>query len=123
MIRGTVNASREAVVQLQVRGPGGTEFDVEVIVDTGYTGFLTLPPAVVAALNLANPSEVEVVLGDGTVRRTNTYDVEIEWDGVWRTVAVTEIDTDPLLGTKLLAGHELFVEFVPGGVVDVTRIP
>lgn len=123
MIRGTVNASREAVVPLRMRGSGGSELDVEATIDTGYNGFLTLPPDVVMALNLTNPSEIEVVLGDGTVRHSNTYDAEIEWDGVWRAVLVTEVDTDPLLGTKLLAGHELFVEFVPGGVVDVTAIP
>jgi clan AA aspartic protease len=123
MIRGTVNARSEAIVPLRVRGPTGSELDVDVVLDTAFTGFLTLPPAIVAALNLLNPSEVETTLGDGTILRLNAYDVEVEWDGTWRTVTVTEIDADPLLGVRLLTGHEVFIEFVPGGVVDVTAIP
>ena len=34
MIQGVVNASHEAVVRLRVRGPGGVESDVDVIVDS-----------------------------------------------------------------------------------------
>jgi clan AA aspartic protease len=123
MIRGTVNARNEAVVPLRVRGPTGAEFDVDTVIDTGFTGFLTLPPAIVAALNLSNQSEIETTLGDGTILRLNAYDAEVEWDGAWRTVTITEIDTNPLIGTRLLAGHEVFIEFVPGGVVDITAIP
>jgi predicted aspartyl protease len=52
MIRGAVNARREAVVPLRVRGPTGTELDVDAVVDTGYSASLTLPAAVVAALGL-----------------------------------------------------------------------
>jgi clan AA aspartic protease len=123
MIRGAVNARYEAVLQLRFRGPSGNEFDLDVVIDTAFTGFLTLPPAIVAALNLSNPSEIETVLGDGTVRRLNAYDVQVEWDGTWRTVTVTEIDTNPLLGMKLLAGYDVFIEVVPGGVVDITKLP
>lgn len=123
MIRGAVNARHEAVLPLRIRGPGGNEFDLDAVIDTAFTGFLTLPPAIVAALGLSNPSEIETALGDGTILRLNAYDAEVEWDGSWRTVTVTEIDTNPLLGVKLLIGHEVFIEFVPGGVVDVTAIP
>jgi clan AA aspartic protease len=123
MIRGTVSARCEAVVPLRVRGPSGAEFDVDAVLDTAFDGRLTLPPATITALNPPLRGQVNTRLGDGTVRLLNTYDVEIEWDGVWRTVVVTEIDADPLLGTGLLAGHEVFIEFVPGGVVDITAIP
>jgi hypothetical protein len=34
MIRGVVNARLEAIVSIRVRGPGGTERDVEAVVDT-----------------------------------------------------------------------------------------
>jgi clan AA aspartic protease len=123
MIRGTVNHRNEAIVPLRIRGPGGTEVDVDAVVDTGFTGILTLPPALISALNLPFRAQVEIQLGDGTRRYFDTYDVEVDWDGVWLTLEVTEIDTTPLLGMKLLARHELFVEFVPGGVVDITRLP
>ena len=53
MIQGTVNAAYEAVVSLPLRGPAGRARDVDAVVDTGFTRFLTLPPAMVADLGLA----------------------------------------------------------------------
>jgi predicted aspartyl protease len=45
MITGVVNANREATMRLVVTGPDGQQVDTEAIIDTGFTGFLTLPPA------------------------------------------------------------------------------
>jgi clan AA aspartic protease len=123
VIRGTVNPQREAVVPLRVRGPSGIECDVDAVIDTGFSGVLTLPPALISALNLPHRSQVGIQLGDGTIRRFDTYDVEVEWDGVWLNAAATEIDATPLLGVGILSDHQVFIEFVRGGVVDITRIP
>ena len=53
MIQGGVNASNEAVVALHVRGPEGRTRDIEAVVGTGYSGFLTLPAGLVAQLSLS----------------------------------------------------------------------
>ncbi len=53
MIEGVVNAAREAVIALIVRGPAGRTLNIEAIIDTGFGGFLTLPPALVAELGLS----------------------------------------------------------------------
>jgi clan AA aspartic protease len=123
MIRGVVNARHEAVLPLRVRGPAGAELDVDAVIDTGFTASLTLPPATISTLGLTRQGARQVVLGDGTVRSFDTYDAEVEWDGNWQTILVTEIDGASLLGLGMLVGHEVFIEFVPGGVVDVTAIP
>ena len=47
MITGMVNANREAAIRLLVRGPQGHQREIEAIIDTGFTGFLTLPPLLV----------------------------------------------------------------------------
>ena len=52
MIRGVVNDAYEAVVALTVQGPAGQAQDIEAVIDTGYTGFLTLPTTLVAELDL-----------------------------------------------------------------------
>ena len=52
MIEGVVNAAHEAVVPIHLRGPEGRNRDIEAVVDTGYSGYLTLPVALVAELEL-----------------------------------------------------------------------
>ena len=42
---GVVNAAYEPVVTLAVQGPAGQTRETEAVVDTGYNGFLTLPPS------------------------------------------------------------------------------
>jgi predicted aspartyl protease len=44
MITGRVNANLEATVRLSLRSRQGAEKVVEAVIDTGFSGFLTLPP-------------------------------------------------------------------------------
>jgi clan AA aspartic protease len=123
MIRGDVNTRNEAVVRLRLRGPGGVEADVDAIVDSGFTASLTLPMAVVTALGLARQSGGTAVLGDGSVRQFDIFAAEVAWDGAWRTVLVSAVGNESLLGMRLLAGHRLLIEVVPGGSVEISPIP
>ena len=52
MIEGAVNAAYEAIVHLRLQGPEGRTRYIEAVIDTGYSGFLTLPAALVAELGL-----------------------------------------------------------------------
>ena len=54
--RGAVNTRLEAVMRLRVRGPKGDELEIAAVVDTGYTGSLTLPADVVRSLGLERRS-------------------------------------------------------------------
>jgi len=123
MIRGVVNARNEAVVRLRVRGPGGVESDVDAIVDSGFTSSLTLPATVVTTLGLARQSGGTAVLADGSVRQFEIWAAEVEWGDTWRTVLVSAIGNEPLLGMRLLAAHKLMFEVVPGGLVEIMPLP
>jgi len=123
MIRGVVNARREAVVRLRVRGPKGIESDVDAIVDSGFTASLTLPATMVTALGLARQSGGTAVLADGSVLQFDLCAAEIAWGGTWRTVLVSAIGNQPLLGMRLLASHKLEIEVVPGGLVEILPLP
>ena len=123
MIRGAVNVRLEAIVRLRVRGPGGAEADVDAIIDTGFTSSLTLPPALVTALGLVRQSGGTALLADGSIRQFDIYAAEVDWGGTWRPVLVSVVGSEILLGMRLLAGHQLRVEAVPGGVVEITPHP
>lgn len=123
MIRGTVSGQPEARIRLQLRGPGGVVVGVTAVIDTGFTGQLTLPAQVVAALGLNSPSAMTMVQADGSAVRFDAYLVEVEWNGVWVSAVAAAVSGKPLVGMKLLLGHELRVAVVPGGAVEISPLP
>jgi clan AA aspartic protease len=122
MIVGAMNAQREAIVRLVVVGPGGQQRQIEAVLDTGYTGSLTLPSAVVSALHLPFRGRGSVVLGDGSESEFDIHEATITWAGERRLVAIDVADTDPLLGVGLLLGNELTVQVIAGGTVALQRL-
>ena len=53
MISGVVTDDRQAVIHLIVRGPAGQEQEIEAIIDTGFDGYLSLPPSLIVLLGLS----------------------------------------------------------------------
>src|SRR5207244_11426502 len=68
MIIGVVNANREATIRLVIRGANGQEHEIEAVIDTGFTGFLTLPATLIASLGLAWYGREPAFLGDRSAR-------------------------------------------------------
>jgi predicted aspartyl protease len=62
-------------------------------------------------------------LADGSVRQFDLYIGEVEWGGTWRSVLISGVGNEPLVGVKLLDGHTLRVVVTPGGVVEITPNP
>ena len=81
MIEGVVNADYEAVIPLTVQGPAGQAQDIEAVIDTGFTGFLSLPSGVVVALGLPFISASQATLADGSQVTLNAYRAMVLWDG------------------------------------------
>lgn len=123
MISGWVNAYREAVVRLPVRNSEGREQAVEAVIDTGFNGYLTLPSGLIASLGLPFRRSGRALLGDGSTTTFDIHEAIILWDGRLRRIPVDSVDTDPLLGTGLLQGHELSVEFIDGGKTLIRALP
>jgi clan AA aspartic protease len=117
-----MNAQREAIVRLVVVGPEGQERQIEAVLDTGYTGSLTLPSVVVSALHLPFSGRGSVVLGDGSESELDIHEATVTWAGERRLVAIDVAETDPLLGVGLLLGNELTVQVIAGGTVALRRL-
>src|SRR5262249_16779686 len=79
MITGTVLNGRP-MIALIVRGPGG-QADVETVLDTGFNGFLTLPPAIITALALPFLNYFNAGLADGSRISLQVYGAVVIWDG------------------------------------------
>ncbi len=114
-----VNAAYEAVVTLPLRGPEGQAREIEAVVDTGFTGFLTLPTVLVTELGLAFVGQGRAMLANGSEDVFDVWDVTVLWDGQPRYVVADEADTTPLVGMSLLDSHSLYVEVLNGGRVVI----
>jgi clan AA aspartic protease len=122
MIIGVVQA-REARIDVIVRGAGGREREVEAVIDTGFTGSLTLPPSLVAALRLRWRKADRGILADGSECLFDAYEADVLWDGQTIAVLVNETDATPLIGMTLLDGYELKVQVRSSGKVTLKPLP
>ena len=123
MITGEVSAYREAVISVSVRGSGDREQEIDAVLDTGFTGFLTLPAPIIRYLDLPWHRRGRAMLADGTDSLFDIYEATVTWDGRPRRIAVDEVDCGPLVGMSLLYGNELRVEVVVGGRVVISPLP
>lgn len=123
MIEGVVNESLEAVIALTIEGPGGQARSIDAVVDTGFGGFLTLPPSVINELRLQFEGMGRATLGDGSEIRFPFYEVAVHWDGSTRFGLADAADTTPLIGMSMLEGQDLHVEVERGGRVRIQRRP
>ena len=122
MIVGVVNADREALLHLSVNGPQGQQHRIEALVDTGFNGWLSLPPSDIAALRLPWLRRNRAFLADGSKSTFDVYEATVLWDKRRRRIAVDEADCEPCIGMALLTGFELNVQVRTGGKVTVKRL-
>ena len=119
---GNVNSRREAIVQFVVIGEGNQQKGVKAVIDTGYTGFLTLPSAIIMPLGLTWFMQEEGILGDGSMCMFNVFEASVIWDGQLKPIEINESETDPLVGMGLLEGYELNIQGFVGGLVTIKAL-
>jgi predicted aspartyl protease len=66
MIAGIVNTDFEAIISLSILGSNGKIYTQDAIVDTGFNGWLSLPPDLIDRLNLKWKRRRRAILGDGS---------------------------------------------------------
>ena len=123
MIVGSVNARLEGVLELQIEHSSGHLHLFDFIIDTGFNGHLTLRAAQISALGLPWRGFVVSTLADGTVLRNEIYDAILMWDENPLQVNIQTVESDPLLGTGVLAGYEMKFPFLAGATVTIEHIP
>ena len=122
MMTGIVNPNREAVLRLKVQGPNGQEEEIEAVIDTGFTGELTLPPDVIARLGLTWLTQGQAGMANGQIDTFDVYAAVLLWDGQPIRVMAEEADTDPLVGMALMYGYKLNLPVLDGATFTIRRI-
>lgn len=85
------------------------------MIDTGFNGFLTSPPALVSELGAVLSKPRWRYPGDDSIIAFDVWEITVLWDGTALAVEADEADTTPLVGMLLLDNHSLFMEVADGG--------
>jgi clan AA aspartic protease len=121
MMQGIVNQSCEATLPIVIKNNATTQL-VDTVIDTGFSGFLTLPFDIISALGLSWVGRDVATLGDGTSCTFEVYTVIVIWDGQYREIYVNESETVPLIGMRLLRGYDLWIQTIEGGTVMIEAL-
>jgi len=116
-------AQHHALMPVVFRLLGQPELLIECVVDTGFTGALSLPSAAVLAMGLPFLEDMRANLANDTDVILPVHVATIVWHGAETRVRVLATGRRPLLGTSLLDGSYLGIEFRDGGDVHIEERP
>ena len=122
MIAGIVNADFEAIISLSVCDSEEKIYTQDAIIDTGFNGWLSLPPDLIDLLNLKWKRRGRAILGDGSECVFNVYEAVVVWDGDYLTIPIDEADSEPLVGMSLMEGYQLTVQVIEEGSVEICKV-
>ncbi|KKI99734.1 hypothetical protein [Prochlorothrix hollandica] len=122
MIAGIVNADFEAIITLSICNSDEKIYTQDAIVDTGFNGWLSLPPNLIKQLNLKWKRRGRAILGDGSECVFNVYEAVVVWDGDYLTIPIDEADSEPLVGMSLMEGYQLTVQVFEEGSVEIRKV-
>jgi clan AA aspartic protease len=121
MMQGYVNENYEAMISVAVKN-GNSFKSIDAVIDTGFTGFLSLPTAIIMDLELQWSYRDRATLGDGSETVFDVYNAEIVWNGQLREIEIDAAETEPLLGMALLRGYRLQMDTIEGGLVTIETL-
>ena len=122
MMQGVVNRSCEAILPLVISNESRQTQLIDAVIDTGYTGFLSLPHEIIFLLNLPWTGIDRGTLSDGSEAIFEVYAAKVIWDGEYRHIPVNAAEVDPLIGMSLLYGYELQMQAIEGGRVQIEAL-
>ena len=112
-MKGIVDDKLRALVRVPVSASSdGKREEIDVWIDTAFNGTLVLPRKQIAASGLVKASSAEAILADGHSVELETFACFFDWFGKSYETQVVANDGDyPLLGTMLLDGHRLNIDY------------
>lgn len=122
MISGTVSPDRQARLTIELLSADGQFQPFEFILDTGFTGDLSLPLQTLRQLVALPEVGLPVEFADGSRIIATTWQATALCDHNPRPVLILESDGEPLLGMGLLWQNRITLEARPYGSVVIARL-
>jgi clan AA aspartic protease len=121
-MQGLVDQNCEAMIRLVVGNTDSQRQVIDAVIDTGFTGFLTLPSSVLLELDLRAYRREQGTLGDGSTCIFDVYRGVVNWDGEFRRIDINASETTPLVGMSLLYGYRVQFDAIEGGTVTIQAL-
>ena len=122
MIRGKVTGDQQALVTVDIMDGDDLLQPIEVILDTGFTGYLTLPTDSIQELGLPSVGRRTFELANGELFEFEAYLAAVSWHGRLSDALVLKSDSAPLLGMTLLWGSRVTVDALTDGQVTIEEL-
>ena len=113
-MNGEVDERNRALITISIMNKAdGQSHKVVAWIDTAFDGHLVFSQDLIEKFGLESLVETEAILADGSKVALETFICFVEWFGERVPVQVIANEGKfPLLGTELLAGRELLVNYV-----------
>jgi len=113
VVKGFVDDKSRSLLPVPVSASrDGKRTELVVWIDTAFNGGLVIPRKQVAGLGLVKQSSAEAILADGHSVELETFACFLDWFGnSYETQIVASDGEYPLLGTMLLDGHRLEIDY------------
>jgi clan AA aspartic protease len=120
-VNGFVDYQLRALIRVPVSASrDGERTDLLAWIDTAFNGGLAIPRDQIAGLGLSQQSSAEAILADGRSVELETFVCFLDWFGNTYETQIAASDGEyPLLGTMLLDGHRLDINY-PQKSVEIT---
>lgn len=123
MPSGNVSAGRQALVHIDILDREGRTQPLEVALDTGFTGYLTLPASSITQFGLTYEGVRTFALANGEFQSFDSYEALVVWHGSPRAALVLQSEARPLIGMQLLWGSRVTMDTLTGGAVEIEELP
>ena len=123
MISGIVERNElgglEPRISVSVMDADGELQQFQVVLDTGFTGWLMLPEADINKLGLVRKGRHRGILASGNDEEFEYYETQVSWHDRLHEIEVFQSIDQALLGMEMLEGSRVSVEAWDGGNVII----
>ena len=122
VIEGECNSAQELILNLQIANDRQQVVEQLAVIDTGFSGAISVPQAVVDILSLPFARHVVGRLADGSSTVVPLYIAKIPCGLRIFEAEIVVAGNQCLVGCQFLAGQRLQAEFFPGKTFTLTTI-
>lgn len=123
MIRGRVTADGAPRVRIEILDEMGQAKPIAAVLDTGFTGDLSLPSSSLSSLGLRPVGQRMFRLADGGTSVMNTYAGSVNWHDKARDILVVESEGTAMVGMNLIWGSRVTLEAREDGDIVIEPLP